>query len=221
GVVHAGWLAASRPSGHHLVPVSAHPHSAAGALRNARGPAHRLHQVCAGTGPAAKHHPFRPCPEEHPGARHYHYRPAAGRHHRLCHCDRNRIPVAWHGAVVHTGCAVCRCPRDGRLPVSDRPGLRVHQPDCGPAVFCGGSAPAHRAWRQGRHMTRLERFWDHDITWSWRQSPVAMVATVLTVLLFVGAFGAPWVSPYNPFDLATVDLFDALLPPAWNPEGDA
>ncbi|HLR13021.1 MAG TPA: ABC transporter permease [Burkholderiaceae bacterium] len=70
-------------------------------------------------------------------------------------------------------------------------------------------------------MTRLERFWDHDITWSWRQSPVAMVATVLTVLLFVGAFGAPWVSPYNPFDLATVDLFDALLPPAWNPEGDA
>lgn len=70
-------------------------------------------------------------------------------------------------------------------------------------------------------MTVLQRFWDHDITWSWRQSPVAVIATILTVLLFVGAFGAPWVSPYNPFDLATVDLFDALLPPAWNPDGTA
>lgn len=70
-------------------------------------------------------------------------------------------------------------------------------------------------------MNRLQRFWDHDITWSWRQSRVAVIATVLTAVLFVGAFGAPWVSPWNPFDLATVDLFDALLPPAWHEEGNA
>jgi peptide/nickel transport system permease protein len=26
---------------------------------------------------------------------------------------------------------------------------------------------------------------------------------------------APWVSPHNPFDLATLNLSDARLPPAW------
>ena len=32
---------------------------------------------------------------------------------------------------------------------------------------------------------------------------------------------APWVSPHNPFDLASLDLSDARLPPAWEAEGRA
>ncbi len=67
----------------------------------------------------------------------------------------------------------------------------------------------------------LARAWDSDLAWSWRHTPVAVVATVLFVLLMVGAFGAPWVAPHNPFDLASLNLIDALLPPAWDANGQA
>lgn len=70
-------------------------------------------------------------------------------------------------------------------------------------------------------MGALHRFWDSDVAWSWRHSPVAMFATLMTLLLFVGAFGAPWLAPHNPFDLASIDLMDALLPPAWEADGSS
>jgi peptide/nickel transport system permease protein len=65
----------------------------------------------------------------------------------------------------------------------------------------------------------LARFWDGDLAWSWRHTPVAMVATFLLIALLVAAFGAPWIAPHNPFDLATIDLLDALKPPVWLAEG--
>ncbi|AMG90051.1 ABC transporter permease [Bordetella bronchiseptica] len=65
----------------------------------------------------------------------------------------------------------------------------------------------------------LKRWWDSDLAWSWRHSPVAMVATLVLALLLVSAFGARWVAPHNPFDLTTVELLDALLPPAWSDNG--
>lgn len=68
-------------------------------------------------------------------------------------------------------------------------------------------------------MNRLAHFWDSDLAWSWRHSPVAIFATLMTLILFVGAFGAPWIAPHNPFDLASVNLIDALLPPAWEQNG--
>lgn len=68
-------------------------------------------------------------------------------------------------------------------------------------------------------MNALYRVWDSDISWSWRHSPVAVFATVMTILLFVGAFGAPWLAPHDPFDLASINLLDSLLPPAWEADG--
>src|SRR5262245_50061062 len=63
------------------------------------------------------------------------------------------------------------------------------------------------------------RFLDGDVWHSFRSSPVAMVAAVIAlVCLFCSVF-APWVAPHNPFDLATLELSDARLPPAWDPEG--
>jgi peptide/nickel transport system permease protein len=62
---------------------------------------------------------------------------------------------------------------------------------------------------------RLAAVWSGDVAWSFRHSPVAIVsATVLAVCLFSALF-APWVAPHNPFDLATLNLTDALAPPAW------
>ena len=65
----------------------------------------------------------------------------------------------------------------------------------------------------------LARFWDGDLAWSWRHTPVAMSATLLLIALLVAALGAPWIAPHNPFDLATIDLLDALKPPVWLAEG--
>lgn len=65
----------------------------------------------------------------------------------------------------------------------------------------------------------LARWWDSDLVWSWRHTPVAWVSTVVFMILMVGAFGAQWVAPHNPFDLATVNLGDALLPPGWMEQG--
>jgi len=47
-----------------------------------------------------------------------------------------------------------------------------------------------------------------------------LAALVALVCVFCSAF-APWVAPHNPFDLATLELGNALLPPAWSPGGNA
>jgi peptide/nickel transport system permease protein len=69
-------------------------------------------------------------------------------------------------------------------------------------------------------MNALQRFWDSDIAWSWRHSGLAMVSTGLFLIMLVGAFGAPLLAPHNPFDLATIQLLDALKPPMWEADGD-
>ncbi len=47
-----------------------------------------------------------------------------------------------------------------------------------------------------------------------------MVAAVIAGLCLFCALFAPWVSPHNPFDLATLNLSDARLPPAWSEGGN-
>ena len=50
---------------------------------------------------------------------------------------------------------------------------------------------------------------------------MAVGALVIALLCLAAAVGAPWLAPHNPFDLATLELMDARLPPAWDPEGKA
>ena len=65
----------------------------------------------------------------------------------------------------------------------------------------------------------LQRFFAGDVWHSFRQSPVAIVSALLAAMCVVSAVFAPWLAPHNPFDLATLDLSDARLPPSWLPEG--
>lgn len=67
----------------------------------------------------------------------------------------------------------------------------------------------------------LKRFWQSDLAWSWRHSNIAMMSTVIFMLMMLASFGAPLIAPHNPFDLATLNLLDALKPPAWNVDGQA
>jgi peptide/nickel transport system permease protein len=67
----------------------------------------------------------------------------------------------------------------------------------------------------------LERFFDSDVWYSFKTSPMAIVAAVIAFVCVFCAVFAPWVAPHNPFDMATLDLADSRLPPAWEPEGRA
>ncbi len=48
---------------------------------------------------------------------------------------------------------------------------------------------------------------------------MAVVAGVIAFVCIFCAMFAPWVSPHDPFNLATLELSDARLPPAWSEGG--
>ncbi len=65
----------------------------------------------------------------------------------------------------------------------------------------------------------LRRAFDSDLAYSFRRSPVTVVAAAVTLVMILGATFAGWIAPQNPFDLASLDLFDAFTPPAWHEDG--
>ncbi|MBX9992940.1 ABC transporter permease [Phreatobacter oligotrophus] len=60
---------------------------------------------------------------------------------------------------------------------------------------------------------RLAKAWDSDLAWSFRHSPVAIVATAMTVLLLTASLCAGWIAPQNAFDPAAINLLDAYTKP--------
>ncbi len=65
------------------------------------------------------------------------------------------------------------------------------------------------------------RFFDGDVWYSFRRSPVAMGAALVALVCAVCALFAESIAPHNPFDLATLELLDSLKPPAWLEGGEA
>ena len=60
---------------------------------------------------------------------------------------------------------------------------------------------------------RFSRAWDSDIGFSFRSSPVTVVATLMALLLVLAAVAAPLIAPYDPFDPASLDLSDGFSRP--------
>lgn len=69
-------------------------------------------------------------------------------------------------------------------------------------------------------MDAIRRFLDGDVFYSFRRSPLTIVAAILTVGSVVAALFAGWLAPHNPFDLKTLNLLDAFTPPAWTERGN-
>ena len=61
----------------------------------------------------------------------------------------------------------------------------------------------------------FQRAWHSDVGFSFRNSPVAIGAGAIAFACLFCAIFANWVAPHNPFDLATLELSDAFLPPLW------
>lgn len=59
----------------------------------------------------------------------------------------------------------------------------------------------------------LARFLDSDLFHSFLSSKVTVIAAITTVILMLAALFAPLIAPFNPFDLAQLDIMDARIPP--------
>ena len=70
-------------------------------------------------------------------------------------------------------------------------------------------------------MNALARAWDSDVAYSFRRSPAAVLSALVLLVLMVGALFSRWLAPYDPFDLATLNLLDGGQPPAFMADGTA
>ncbi len=68
---------------------------------------------------------------------------------------------------------------------------------------------------------RIASFLDSDLFYSFRKSQVTVCAAIVTLVMILSAALAPWVAPHDPFDVATLSLWDSELPPSWSEGGDA
>ena len=68
-------------------------------------------------------------------------------------------------------------------------------------------------------ISTLKRWSNSDVGHSFTHSPAALVAALIALICVIGAVFAPWIAPHNPFDLATLELMNARLPPAWSEGG--
>jgi peptide/nickel transport system permease protein len=67
----------------------------------------------------------------------------------------------------------------------------------------------------------LQRFFSGDVWHSFCRSPMAMAAAAVGLLCVSCALFAGWIAPHNPFDLATLELSDSMLPPFWMEGGQS
>jgi len=59
------------------------------------------------------------------------------------------------------------------------------------------------------------------VGYSFRRSPLAIAAALVALTCIICSVFAGWIAPHNPFDLTTLELSDARLPPAWSDQGSA
>ena len=79
------------------------------------------------------------------------------------------------------------------------------------------AAPARREVPQ--QPSWLARIRQSDLWYSFRSHPSAIFAASLLSLIVLTAFLAPLITPQNPYDLASLELWNAEIPPIWNAEG--
>jgi peptide/nickel transport system permease protein len=79
------------------------------------------------------------------------------------------------------------------------------------------TTPADAAPSQSRWRGLLGGDLWHDFL----HSRTALLAAAIALACMCGALFAPWLASHRPFDLATLDLADSHLPPAWLADGRA
>jgi peptide/nickel transport system permease protein len=70
-------------------------------------------------------------------------------------------------------------------------------------------------------LRRWRLFLDGDIYYSFRNSPVTVIAAGITAVYILASLFAPLVAPHNAYDLSSLSLIDAMTPPVWYADGSA
>ncbi|MGL1920374.1 MAG: ABC transporter permease [Hyphomicrobiales bacterium] len=66
--------------------------------------------------------------------------------------------------------------------------------------------------------SKLAQFFRGDLWYGFTRSPTAIISFVVMATCLFLAAAAQWVAPFDIFDLATLELMDADLPPPWSDE---
>ena len=93
-----------------------------------------------------------------------------------------------------------------------RPGPDLATGDA--AALAARSAAVAREDEAPAPKGRLARALDSDLAYSFRQSPVTIVAAIVVLLMVGAAVLAPLIAPYDPYDPASLNLMDGFTPPA-------
>ena len=59
----------------------------------------------------------------------------------------------------------------------------------------------------------LLRGWNSDLAYSFRRSPVAIIAGIVALIVIMAAILAPWIAPHDPFNPRTLNLMEGFTPP--------
>jgi len=83
------------------------------------------------------------------------------------------------------------------------------------------TSPGSAAVKPAASGGAVSRALDSDLLYSFKRSKLVMLAALLTALMVAAAILAPLIAPHDPYDLASLNLLDSNLPPAWVKDGDA
>lgn len=67
---------------------------------------------------------------------------------------------------------------------------------------------------EDKQPSTLAKILDSDLLHSFLSSKVTVLAAIITVMFMLAALFAPYIAPFNPFDLAQLSILDGNLPPA-------
>ncbi len=69
--------------------------------------------------------------------------------------------------------------------------------------------------------SRWERFKQSDFLYYFLRDKVAMVSFAICLIFLILAVAAPLIAPTDPYDMSSIDIMDAELPPYWMDGGDS
>lgn len=62
---------------------------------------------------------------------------------------------------------------------------------------------------------------ENELVYLFLNNRVAQFASLIALICLGGAVLCPWLAPSDPYDIASLDIMDSLVPPTWTAEGDS
>lgn len=68
---------------------------------------------------------------------------------------------------------------------------------------------------------KLQQFKESYFLYAFKRDKVAISSFVVLTIFLVLAITAPWISPMNPYDAASIDIMNSEIPPMWMEDGSS